>query len=268
MQNTKLYAVVEYLLDNIFDLLTIGVAGFLVIKYQINKPETVDLPEITTWVLAVLGLVAVSGLWERNRRLHRIEKLSLEGRDLSRRFLNKKVYADDFFLSDKKLNEKDFASANSIYFVGKTLTRTTREFFYVMGQRLIAGAHLRFMILDPDNELLMNHVALQGFDAPVEYWRDTLRTVEKVVDAISKTPGSTGKVEIAYLPFVPSFGMVLIDPDQPNGKNIVELYHHKSPTPNPIFELNAIEDVHWYKFFRDQYEILWRSCRQKTFPEG
>ncbi len=141
-------------------------------------------------IITILALIAISCLWDRNRRLNRIEMLSKEGRDLVQRHLGGKVFARDFFFSkEQQLSDKNFSSA------------------------------------------------------------------------IANTPGSIGKVEIGYLPYVPSFGLVIIDPDQPHGTCFVELYHHRSAEPNPAFELRASEDPFWYNFFVNQYKILWESCR-------
>jgi len=51
-------------LDNLFDLATIVVAAILVVRYQLTPPLQQDVPDIIVGILAVLGLMAVSGLWE------------------------------------------------------------------------------------------------------------------------------------------------------------------------------------------------------------
>lgn len=268
MKPSRLQTIVEYLLDNLFDIFTILVAGYLVIRHQISPFTTSDIAELATWILGVLGLVAVSGLWERNRRLNRIEKLSEESRDLIVHRLSRKARAADFFLSERSLSDKTFASASNIYLSGITLTRTTREYMYALGQRLVAGADIRIIIVDPTVESVLEEFVLRSMgDTTPEYWRSRLQTVETVIDAIAKTPGSKGRLEVGYLPYTPSFGFVMIDPDEPHGFCFVELYHHKSAEPNPVFELRASDDPYWYSFFRRQYEILWNSCRVKRLPD-
>jgi hypothetical protein len=267
MQSSKTQTTVEFLLDNLFDILTIVVAGYLVIRYQVNPPTSNDITEIATWILAVLGLTAVSGLWERNRKLHRIEKLSEEGRNLTLRYLSKKVYASDFFFTEPKLTAKELSSANTIYFLGKVLARSSREFLYVLGQRLSAGANIRFVVLDPESESLLEQAVLQSFNAPIGFYRDTISTTETVVEALAKTQNSKGKVEIGYLPYVPSFGLILIDPFEPHGTCYVEIYQHRSAEPHPTFELHAKDDPHWFAFFRDQFEKMWSSSRIKNLSE-
>jgi len=272
LKSSRLQVFVEYLLDNLFDVATIVVAGYLVIRYQIKplvSPSIDDIANLATWILAVLGLIAVSGLWDRNRRLNRIEKVSEESRDLIQNRISGKVRVSDFFLSERQISDQTFAQANTIYIAGVTLTRTTREYMYILGQRLAAGAYVRIIIADPTKESALHEFALRSMgDTTAEYWRTRLQTVETVIDAIAKTPESKGKLEIGYLPYMPSFGLVITDPNTSHGFCYVELYHHKSAEPNPAFLIRTTEDPHWYQFFLRQYEILWNSCRIEKLPKN
>lgn len=267
MHPSRFRLFVEYLLDNLFDIVTILVAGYLVIRHQVSPFAPSDIAELATWILAVLGLIAVSGLWDRNRRLHRIERLSEESRDLVLRRLSGKTRAGDFFLSERRLSDQTFASATTIFLSGMTLTRTTREYVYALGQRLVAGASIRIIILEPTDSLLQELTLRSMGETTADYWRSRLQTVETLIGVIAKTPGSTGKLELGHLPYLPSFGLTMIDPDQPHGFCFVELYHHKSAEPNPTFEVRASDDPHWYRFFRQQFEILWSSCRIEILPK-
>jgi len=135
-----------------------------------------------------------------------------------------------------------------------------------LGQRLIAGAAIRFIILEP-NDNLMQELVLRSFgETTADYWKTRLNTVATIVDVIAQTPGSTGKVELGYLPYIPSFGFTIIDIDEPHGVCFVEIYHHESAEPNPVFEVEASDDAYWYGFFRHQYEAMWKSCRIETLP--
>jgi hypothetical protein len=55
------------------------------------------------------------------------------------------------------------------------------------------------------------------------------------------------KPELGLLPFLPAFGIVVIDPDEPYGRIIVEMYPHHSDSFAPTFELRPDRDPHWYK---------------------
>lgn len=265
---SKLKAFFNSFLDNMFDYATILVAGYLVIRQQIQHSAITDVTEISTWILAVLGLVAVSGLWERHRRLSRIESYAREGRDLILRRLSGKAHAKDFFVTEKIVSDEVFASADVIYVSGMTLTRTTRDYMYIWGQRLSAGATIKIMILEPDNNLLKELILRSSGETSLEYWKNKLKTVQSLVSYIAKTPDNKGKIELGYLPYIPSYGFVMVDPDKQNAQCVVEMYHHESAKPNPTFELLRSDDTKWFGFFKEQFDIMWKSCRVETFSNS
>lgn len=133
MTYERLQKVIDFVLDNLFDIVTIGIAGYLVIRHAIRPFTSEEMGELAVWILAVLGLIAVSELWDRHRRLRRIEKLMEESNALLLRRISGKVYANDFFMS-ARLTDEVFSSANKIFLAGITLTRTTREFMHSLGQ--------------------------------------------------------------------------------------------------------------------------------------
>jgi hypothetical protein len=267
MGTSRFQAFVEYLLDNLFDVTTIVVAGYLVVRHQVTPFTAADIIDLATWILAVLGLIAVSGLWDRNRRLRRIEQTVTESRDLVWRRMSAPACASDFLLAQRELSDDTFASANTILLSGFTLMRTSREYMHVLGQRLVAGAHIRFIIVDPALDALHDEIALRSvLSGPAEHWRKRLQTVETVIDTIAQTRDSSGTLEIGYLPYIPSFGLVIVDPDQPHAVCYVELYHHRSVEAHPAFVVRKTSDPLWYDYFSRQYEALWESCRVERLP--
>lgn len=190
------------------------------------------------------------------------EILSTNSESLRSQYLRRNAVADKFFLSENVISDQTFSSANIIFLSGMTLIRTTREYMYILGQRLSAGATIRIMILDSNDDLL-KELALRSFgETTPEYWKNRLDSVSSVIEIIAKTSEGQGRLEIGYLPYIPSFGFTMIEPDDEiKGMCFLELYHHKSAEPNPRFILAASVDVSWYRFFRNQFEILWDSCR-------
>jgi len=262
MLSSRFKSALEYLLNNVFDILTIITAGYLVVRHQIQPFGPDDMVELATWILAVLGLIAVSGLWERNRQLRRIEKLSEESRDLVWRRVSGHVQAKDFFLNETKIADQVFSGATIIYLSGFTLTRTIRDHMQIFVNRLQYGATLRVMILDPTIDVLMEQTARRSLEfASTEYWRNRILATKRAVKGIAKEAHYKGRVEIGYLPFVPSFGLVIIDPNQPQGVCFVEISHHKSVEESPLFRLKKVDDPYWFEFFVKQYDVLWASCR-------
>jgi hypothetical protein len=260
---SKISSIVEFVLDNIFDLATLLVALVVVLVHQVHP---FDLVTLISWILAVLALLAISGLWDRNRRLRRLETLLVDTTDILHQHLAGRPRADSFFITETYgLIAEMLSSAMCIYICGLTLTRTTRQFMDILSRRLEAGATIRLALLDPSNSALMQIMASRSMGTTsAEYWTIRLNTVVDVIHAIAESAHGTGKLEIGFSPFPPSFGLILTDPDEEHGKCIVELYHHKTAEKNAAFVLSRASDPYWFAFFYRQWTELWKSCRIET----
>ncbi|HEY0155626.1 MAG TPA: hypothetical protein VGB92_26800 [Longimicrobium sp.] len=248
-----------FVLDNLFDIATVLAATFVILRHQI-KPF--DIPTLLSWLLAILALLAVSGLWDRNRRLRRIESLGTETRTFLQTQLSSSVSASDFFTADFDRAEvaRQIASASRVYICGLTLARTTRQLMDVLSRRLQAGATIRLSMLDLNRPGLMEVMAARSMGATTaDYWAVRLGTVLDVIKAIRVT--SVGSLEIGFIPFPISFGLILVDPEEPHGRVYVELYHHRTAESNATFSLSAVKDPHWYRFFCRQWDEAWRVSR-------
>lgn len=181
-----------------------------------------------------------------------------------------RVTADQFFFKKpltRLLPDSMLENANIICLSGMTLIRTTRELMTPLVDRLIAGASIRIMILDPVESVLEELTKRSYHETDNANWQRSLATVQARIENIGKAPDCQGTLQLGRLPYIPSFGFLMVDPDTAHGLILVEIYHHRSADDNPTFLLRASEDSEWYKFFRQQYEILWNSCRIETLSE-
>lgn len=267
MQESRLAKVLDFIVDSLFDFATIAVAAYLVIRHQVQPFTAADIAELASGILAVLGLIAVSGIWDRNRRMRRIETLSRETNELVLREISGKGLASDFLLTDTALTEEFFASANKIILTGITLQNRTRQFTHVLEQRLRAGASIQLVLLEPSDSNLQQMVARGWGQATPEYYRRIINTTVDRLESIGRKQQNRGQIEIGYLPFYPAMAFEMVNPDQPHGTCWVTILPHKSTRASPTFRLKASEDPHWYEFFREQFVLLWSSCRVEKLPK-
>jgi hypothetical protein len=151
--------------------------------------------------------------------------------------------------------------ATDIRLVGVTLSRTVRDLAGTLARRLRAGATLRVVVIDPDSDAPLEAASRTlGVTSP-KYYRPQVASTMDVLTALTHLPDAGCRVEMRLLPFVPAFGMYLIDPAAPDGHVLVELYQHRSVEPNPYLDLRAGRDDPWYRFFVDQFTTLWESAR-------
>lgn len=175
--------------------------------------------------------------------------------------------AADFLVNQSPLPHQRLDSAQTINLAGFTLGRTTRGYLSFLEKRLEAGATVRIMILEPKQELLEECALRSSGVTNADHWRKRLASTASLVEGIASSPDITGSLELGYLPYLPSYGFAMVDPDTPDGIIVVELYHHRSAEDNPTFELHAARDGEWYAFFRRQFDLMWASCRVVKLTE-
>ncbi len=253
-------------LDLTSDAVSLLIAIVLIVKYQTQKPQP-NNAELLVGILAVLSVIAISGIIEKRSRLSRMEKLIQQEKTLLENKVIDRIKADEFFQKDHKPSQEFFNSADTICISGITLGNTSGQFSYILSQRLKAGANIRVILLSSEKCVLEQIVLRSWGETSSEYYEKRLENTFELIKIMSTTPDAKGSLEIGFLPYVPSFGITMIDPDTPQGKSYIEIYHHNSTEPGPSFYLNTNKDPFWFRFFKDQFELMWNQSSQKTVLE-
>jgi hypothetical protein len=219
---------------------------------------------VAAGTLATLALLCYSTLTNREQ-MQRLMDTAIATQAIIERKASDKLRVDELFWKEKRLLEEELAQARFIGIVGVTLGGTVRIYRGTFEERLASGAHIRFILIDPASEAT-RHAKLrsQAMVRDSSYAEFVQATIELICILVDLT-GPHGTVELGLLPYAPSFGMVLIDPDEDLGRIIVEIYQHKSLALNPTFELDPERDPRWYKFFHEQFDLLWESCEGRRW---
>ena len=255
------------ILDNLFDFVTISVAVYFVVKNEIKPIPNEEISQLVSWVLAVLGLIAVSGIWDRNRRMSRIERLvketdnrSLQSYQLLHQYISGLVTVGDLLKTDTAVEEDFFHSATKIVLTGITLQQRTRQFTNILEERLLSGASIRLVLLEPSDSNLKQMQDKGWAIVSLDQYKNIIESTVIRLKAIAQNPRNKGKMEIGYSPFFPSVAFEMVA--KPSGEEScwITIFAHNTSRPNPAFRLNKSEDVDWYNFFRNQFELLWSNC--------
>ena len=212
-------------------------------------------PDILTEItLAVLALVVFGSLNTREAVNELTDKFE------------QSTNADGYFWKEKVSVEPLFIQAKHIGFVGASLSRTLRDYSHTLERRLNDGAIVRAILMDPASTAPDQAVLRSKSIRNRQFYIDSLRPSLERIGALSNRSQS---VELGLLPYKPAFGMIVIDPDEPNGIIIVEMYPHHSDSFAPTFELRPNRDPRWYQFFHQQYNILWElGCQNRQFTRN
>jgi hypothetical protein len=113
------------------------------------------------------------------------------------------VPVDRFLAVKAPALDDDLRAADDIRLVGVTLSRTVRDLVGSLDRRLLAGAVLRVVIIDPDSSAPVEAVARTlGVTSP-EFYRPRVQSTMDILAALASLPGTAGRIEVRLLPFVP-----------------------------------------------------------------
>jgi hypothetical protein len=214
-------------------------------------------------ILATLAVLVYGLIDERHTNIMLKQKLDDIEQHVNNSLIGR-VKASAFFLAKKPQLDEMFSSADTIWLLGYSLSRTVRDNYYVFAERLSKGAKIRIMVLDPTNAPLLEMAGLESEGATPENWRNSILGTREAISQLIQYSEEMSSMQLGYLPYAPSFGLTIIHPDEAHAECFVEIYHHRSMAPNATFKLDPANDSFWYKFFKEQYEMLWQSCRFET----
>lgn len=248
------------------------VAGILIFSAYLEYSDSQDTldPIYLKWtILAIITLIAISNLRDRLIRFRRIEEYSKVTYEKLDETIFDPIRADNFFNPIDKSNSEIFIEAKEIFITGISLNKTIGKFHEAIKQSIIDGAKVKIIILDNECEDSINQLELRSWGKiEPEYYQNRIRTtysqIKVIGDNLKNTPNVKGKLEVGHLPFVPSFGVIMIDPGKIHGKAFIEFYHHLTDDSGPKFEINLGRDPYWFKFFHKQTRKMWKNCRVDT----
>jgi len=216
----------------------------------------VSTEALAAGTLATLALLAFSVLQNREQ----MQNLS----EIAEQAISGRPSADSFFWERQRRLDEYFEKADFIGAVGMTLSTTIAEYEQVFKERLALGAHVRIMTIDPSSPAPQQAIDRSADIVGTTFFTDLLRPTIDRLCSLADTTNTSAVLELGLLSFIPSFGLILVDPDKPHGRIIVEIYQHKSAGLHPTFELTPRRDKQWYRFFRNQFDLLWESCEGRT----
>lgn len=225
----------------VFVALAIAVLGvFSIVRTEVVAAAT----------LATLALVAVTALGPKRQ----VARLELKVADLSR-LVEAKLAGDAFLTSVKHGLDERISRADDIRIVGVTLSRTVRSHVETLSADLARGASVRVLIIDPASSVPAEAARRSTVPDYAEVFEHRVKSAILVLGAL---PG----VELRFLPFLPAFGLVLLDPDVDVGVIHVELGTHRSAGRDPVFTLTPQRDRFWYEHFKAEFERMWEVGRE------
>jgi hypothetical protein len=222
--------------------------------------EVVNASVLAAATLATLGLVAVGSLGGR----HQIASLTstiTELATLVTQGLAETPSADRLFSASTSGLDVELRRAKDIRIVGVTLCRTIRNHMLTLQRRLEQGAVVRIAVIEPGSGALLEAARRSSIPDSPQIFENRLRPTIDLLRQLVDAPKVTGRIEIRLLRFVPAFGLILVDPEDLDGRIHVEVYSHRFAGREPTLALVGDRDPRWYRHFLQEFDQIWATGR-------
>ncbi|MFJ7072240.1 hypothetical protein [Streptomyces sp. NPDC098781] len=178
------------------------------------------------------------------------------------------VSAEDFLTRDKPDLIGQVRDARDIRIVGVTLSRTLRNLVDELQSRAAAGATIKVALIDPATSAPAEAARRSTVSGRPAVFENRLRPSVDLLRELVESPGTGGRIAVRFLPFVPAFGLVLLDPQRPGGRIHVDIYSHSSASGDAVFTVLPDRDGHWYQHFQAEFDRIWAFGRPADASDG
>lgn len=266
-----LQTIIDFIIDNVSILATLAATAYIIFRQSISATK-LSTDDLITAVLGVVGLLALSELIERYRRLNAIDKTTKQMWEVLQNKLTDRPSALAFF---RKLPDLDnyVQAANQIDLCGVVLTSAINRQLSNLREQLDQGAKIRILVIDPDSPALTT-AGSRSEEPSSSYYRAKLDTTFQdlaYLYQVQTKPGQTakGSIEARLLSYPPSFAVYSFDTGRASARLIVEIYPHITGWGDPpIFDLLPGRDGKWYAYFATQFEYMWERATKWTYKPG
>ncbi|MGW3662556.1 hypothetical protein [Streptomyces sp. NPDC005141] len=178
------------------------------------------------------------------------------------------VSAKDFFVHDKPELVRQVREARDIRICGVTLARTLRNVIDELERRAVSGCAIKVALIDPAGTAPAEAARRSTLADRPDVYENRLRPSIDLLRELMERPGVGDRVEVRFLPFVPAFGLVVLDPQRPGGLIHVDIYSHSSASGDAVFTLRPDRDGPWYEHFHAEFERVWEYGRPAGPSDG
>lgn len=148
--------------------------------------------------------------------------------------------------------------ARDIRIIGVTLNRTMRTLLHDLEHRLAQGARVQVAIIDPGGGVPREAARRCALPDGARFFEHRLKPT---LDLLRYLQAGSGRIEVRLLPFVPAFGLFMVDSATAGGTITVAIYSHRPSGREVLLTLQPSRDQYWYEHFRSEFDQIWAAGR-------
>jgi hypothetical protein len=209
---------------------------------------------IASAILATLALVSLNILLSRRDNAEIRDTLiqnSIASSGLSKHFFTQEY--------DRAFLRKNLSTSRKVFFWGLTFETSLPLIQYTLEQGLESGLEIRFLLIKRDSRAVDMAAFRNRHKNAIQLNTDLASSIDRLKTLNSVK--TSGKLEVREVDYLPPWTIIASDYHLPTGKMFVRLMSFRIPNETrPTFELDARADNDWYKFFCQQFEMVWSEA--------
>ncbi|NLU79226.1 hypothetical protein HCA58_12725 [Micromonospora sp. HNM0581] len=233
-------------------VLTVGVA---LVVGVLGVVDVMDPSAVAAATLATLALLAFDLAGERRDLARVVPLLTRVVRDLHR--LPSELLGEPRLAASTSGLNIDLAGAVDVRLVGVTLGRTLRNIAEPLARRLAEGALVRIAVIDPASSAPAEAARRATLPDDRGIFTNRLQPTLDLVRELAESVGGVGRIEVRLLPFVPSFGLIMVDAEAETGRLYVDVYSHRPAAAEPVLALTQAGNHQWYEHYLREFDHIW-----------
>ncbi|MBH8564473.1 hypothetical protein I8748_20185 [Nostoc sp. CENA67] len=213
---------------------------------------------VSAAILTVLALLLSHLLVTRNQN----EQIQIA---LSKLEINQSLSASQLMTNGDDISEiiQLLRQSKQAYFWGTTFTTHIPLLQQYLEFGLASGLEAKFLLVQPSSNAL-KMAAFRAKDvSESDLNNDLLRNIRRL-DSIAIS-SKVGKLEIKVIDYLAPHVMYIFDPHLSSGQIIMRLSTLRVPdTMRPIIKITRSQDLEWFNFYVEQFEIAWQMALPPT----
>lgn len=176
-----------------------------------------------------------------------------------------KTGLDDVLANREKFGAfRDFLDGGRTLWVCAPSAATIMRDPAVIREKILAHKKSEFVMLlqDPEEPAVIQNLQHQLDLAATNLAHDIMLSTQ-MLERLRTYRSPHQNVEYGYLPYSPGFSLIIVDPDSPNGRLVVEFFgfHNESINKRMHIEIYRKQSENWFDYWVEQFRQMRKAAR-------
>ncbi|MCA9333305.1 hypothetical protein KDA00_05540 [Candidatus Saccharibacteria bacterium] len=217
-------------------------------------------------MLTTLGLIAGALLSNRksvSETTSAAQKLGLQVKNLRDELMHLGNHEPAIVRMEYPDLREAFKQAKSVKIIGASLSTSSVQYLSICEHFLNNGGNLQIMLCEPSSSILEN-LAYRAYRVrSPEIIGNSIHKSIELLSSLYELPNVSDTFNLKVIPYVPPFGIVLLENHDQTSQAYVKLMPFRVSTGNyPVIFIDQLIHSDWFVFFSQQFDNLWEVGKE------